>query len=405
MKSRRIYVRAGLVDQAFVSVAGLLQSVVVFRAASASEAVQYSVAFIAYTIALSMGRSLTSEPLAAFGRASSREASNLGALVRAHALVGALTAAVAMSATSAIFGGVSTLAVVFSVGAVCAVALDAVRTTFIASGDSSTAAAMSALLLGGVAIGALASVLTGNPVYVVAAWGTAALLLLAAKVRPFTKIGMASLRPESFNPLAEFSVTSGATQVGALLATHLLSQEVALVQRVGATAAGPYTAFFQGVSLLAVPILAERLNHARRDSRRGMKSAVAAITTFLVLGTALGGWTLVAAPLLAKYGDQVFGESWPIVVPHLVPYVLSLAASAAAASVFLVLRASREKARSASIRALGGALQVGIPIAMGLRFGVDGFYYGAAGASTLVFAVGIAAILRLPQRFDAAERS
>lgn len=369
----------GLADQALVSISTLLMSIATLRVASLQEAYSYSIALIGYGIAVSVSRSLTSEPLAAVGLPRSGRA-NLE--VRSHVIV-ALLVGVGCLPLMAIMGAVdSPFSWLIAAAIMLAVGADGVRTTQIALGNARGAVCRSLLLFCTISIGAGLGILADSLLFIPIGWAIGGMLIVAhALIVSRSPGGFLMMRPETFSLFKEFLVTSGASQAALLIGVGFVGDTLALVQRTSVTIFGPYMALYQALAMLGVPIL-------RRDSWGPewltSRPRRAASVYSAVLLIALASWMAIVSLLTDSVGIELFGESWTEAQPYLLLYACSLFGGLISAGVFIAVRASGNLRLSLRIRLMSGIAQLVLPCVLSIHFGTSGFLLGVMIAGIFV---------------------
>lgn len=380
----RPYLFWGGVDQGATSLTTLGLSICVLHETDVEQAFDFSVLLIAYSILVGIARSGTVEPYAVFGGHSQRDEVKKHAL--AHAAVAGMGSACALLGFIAIYR-VHTEAGFFTALAVfVTVTGDAIRQTYVASGDPKRSARYGIFSLAIVTSCGLISLVVSTPLVVIVGWligGAAPTIFLLLDGRSPRRFPFSTLRPETFSYLGEYFVTSGSAQAALLIVISLLAPQLAIAHRVLTTAFGPYLVIFQATAVLTVPWMVRR-------RRSGLYSLLdMALRTQGVLAGVAVSYSAICLLVFAGWGEFVFGSSWAIAVAYLPAFSFALVAGALLAGPLLALRATGKLRLSLSFRMLNGGLQVGLPLTLSAIFGAQGYYLGSAVAGLIAAGAGL----------------
>lgn len=388
MKSIK-FLTAGVLDQGLASLATLFVSLSTLRVANSDDAYSYSVGLIVFGLAVSVCRSVTSEPLAVF----LDQIDPAKSAMRSHISVAALIAVLIFPAL-AILGALNSLySVALSTTLFAVATADSVRSTLIAEGSSWRAAQRSILLSCGALVGAICGFAFGNVYLPILGWFVGSVCVLISGWISSTT-GRILLRPHTFSYLLEFGVTAGASQAGLLLAVTIAGESLAISQRTLLTLFGPYLALYQAMALLGVPFVMTVL----RKRRTGAQVALAGLLYSGVLLVALLAWALFAFAAARSLGSQLFGQSWEVSSPYFAVYLGALITGCFTAGLFISARATKNLKLSFSIRALSGALQLALPVTFAALNGIEGFFWGSLAASALIAVIGYILLLTWRER-------
>jgi hypothetical protein len=329
-----------MADQATSSLSNIVVTIIVARQLVAEQFGAFSVALLAYQLALAAGRAVVGEPWLSVhsadeGRTRDRAAADL------------LHAAVAVSLACALVIGVGGLALGGDARtSLLALAVvypflgtqDALR--FVAVVDRPRIALGSDLtwLVTVVALMAVAPA-DASPAWFVLAWGVAGGLGL---VVPALTLGLSPRSGDARRWWGRHRAMAGAYLAEAASAravAHVLLLGLGAIAGLSALGAvraaqvfyGPLNTLFDGVYLALVPDGVRR----RDDPGRLMRLMVAA--TVLVTGLALA-WLVVGLVLPDSWGSRLFGDTWAEAEDVMLPIGLSVVAGSLATGAFGGLR-------------------------------------------------------------------
>ncbi|MBY6678741.1 hypothetical protein HQ314_17635 [Rhodococcus sp. BP-332] len=357
----------------------------VLKYASSEGALSFSIGVLLYGIAIALSRSTSSELLAVF---RDEHAAYGQRDITARFIHRGLTSGLLFAVATAIAGMSHSLSVAIWLGIAITfqVSSDAIRTAFVVAGETVQALVISSTILAATLLGSIVNVLTQNALPAIIAWASGALfftvfhsLMRLRSTLPF--------RPITLTFFLEAVVTTAASQIAVLAGTAVIGSDLAIVARVAATAFGVYMLFYQAIALLLYPAVQRRSKHTTAPQ---VWVLVVTVLGTILLVTSL---CLVLATMLVD-PNAIFGNSWSIARPYMLPYVLMLLAGTSSAATFLMLRVVKRTTASLRVRVASGVLQVCMPIAVGYLTSVSGFYVGAAMASAVIGATGLVLAVR-----------
>jgi hypothetical protein len=377
--SRRKFIGSGLADQGFSSLITLSVSLTVLALSESSDAQHFSVLVLVFGILVALARSVTTEPAVVFApveRGNSRDH-----LDGSHLVQSTVIGLIGVCAACVLFGISGRFGLMVAVACTLAVGADSVRTGLQAAGRPGGAATLTGFTFLVVAVAAVVAILIGDPTAVIIGWGASSAVGLA--VGFFMSGGYASwgpLKPETYSFLAEATVTTGASQGAILIGAALLTPDLAVVARVGATVFGPYLAVYQATALLAIPYF--------RRHRPEVGPMFQAASVSIVLLAILLGSAIPSVLILHAWGEPILGDSWLAFRDFAPSYLLSLVAGTLTAGVFLAVRATGNTRSSLHLRVWSGVGQVVVPFLVLWTTGISTYYVLASIVTVLVAALG-----------------
>ena len=346
----------GVADQALSSLTNFALVVMVSHESAPRTFGMFALLFAAYCVVLGISRAICCEPLTVrFSDTSKEEWQHGAALATGSALlIGLLSGAICVAlglCSGASFGGVI---VVFGLAMPALLLQDTWRFAFSAAGRSRYSFMNDGLYAVVLAPLLLVLVLEGRTGinFLVAAWGTAALVAAAFGVRqahllPRPRHVLAWWRLQSdLAPryLVEFLALSGECQMvifGIALVTSLAG--VAAI-RGGLVLLGPLNIVMYAAVLSAVPEAVRLL----RGGHKKLEVSCAMLSTGLALMTLMWIGLLLALP--SSLGRELFGPIWSSARPVVLPLGLGIAAIGVLTGAGVGLRALADAKRSLRAR-------------------------------------------------------
>ena len=346
----------GVADQALSSLTNFALVVMVSHESAPQTFGMFALLFAAYCVVLGICRAICCEPLTVRFSDTSKQAWRHGASLATGSalligLLGGVICVVVGLCSGARYSG---LIVVFGVAMPALLLQDSWRFAFSAAGRSRHSFMNDGLYAAVLAPLLLLLVLEGKTGinFLVAAWGTAALVAAAFGVRQARLIPrprqvlewwrlQSDLAPRY---LVEFLALAGECQMvifGIALVTSLAG--VAAI-RGGLLLLGPLNIVMYAAILSAVPEAVRLL----RGGRKKLEISCALLSTGLALMTLL--WIGVVLALPASFGRELFGPIWSSARPVVLPLGLGIAAIGVLTGAGVGLRALADSKRSLRAR-------------------------------------------------------
>jgi O-antigen/teichoic acid export membrane protein len=394
-----------MADQAVSSGSNFLVTAIVAGLVSRSEFGAFSVAVIAFTLALGGVRAAVGEPYLSAHSADDADVRGRAAadLLRAAFVTSLVASAVMLVAAAAIggavFGPLAAMALAFPfLGA-----QDALR--HVAVVDRPQLALLSDVVWLGVVVVLLVATPDGaSATWFALAWGaagTVALVVALATMGVHPLVGNARrwLREHREMAGAFLAEAASARTIGYVVI--LLLGPIAGLPAIGAVRAaqvyyGPLHTLFSGIYLVLVPDGARQ----KDDSLRLVRFMVLASAIVTVAATV---WMIIGLLLPDSIGTAVFGDTWAEAEEVLFPMGLAMLAGSVATGGFAGLRSLGDARASLRARLCSLPPEAVLALAGAFAGGAVGYAYGFAAASALVAATWWGFFLASIRRREAEE--
>jgi O-antigen/teichoic acid export membrane protein len=334
-----------IADQAVSSFSNAAVAIAVARAVSATDYGAFGLAFILYSLAISISQAVVAQVFLIRYSGSSTEEQKRAAENGTGALLVVAGLIAVVLACAALFFGSSLRAVLLLTATLLPALMlqDSLRTYFVSCGVPLNAF-LNGLIWSGlqiVSIGALMFSGIESPIPYVAAWGVSALVAVTvgmrkAGIRPrFDRI------PKWFSSHRDVWVPTLANTVaaiGVIQLAFILIAAIGGIESVGAlrgtqTLLGPLNIIGFAVCSFAIPEIVRRdLNVSQ------LRGAAIALTVVLVVVDAIWGGILLLVP--ASVGEELLGETWANardVLPAMVLFTITIGLTTGANAIMRAL--------------------------------------------------------------------
>ncbi|WP_313566180.1 hypothetical protein [Mobilicoccus sp.] len=368
----------GVIDQAICSLTNFFVQILVARSTSIEAFGAFALAFTAYTLAVTICRSLSTEPLTVrYPVRGVEEQRHAAGSVAGTAVTLGLLILLACGLVSFVVPDQYRL-MVLAMGAVMPALLlqDAWRFIFLALGAPARAVLNDGVWLVSSTLGLLiASRVTSEAYVFLLVWGSAAGLaaligIAQARVIPAARRTLSWLRQHGdliSRYLGESIVVSGGAQLQVILLSAVAGLGALGQFRLIGVAMGPINILVVGLTAAMVPEAVRSLDKGQRFLDRTV------LVASLVLAAAAGVWGLAVGSLPREWTSWLVGDAWVAAASLLLPATVAYVIGGLQGGATMGLRVLQRANTSLVIRAVTS-------LAFGLS-GLGGFVGGAMGAS------------------------